>query len=294
MSIVPLAIVKGAAKSQYGSYIGFVGLSYICFKIWELIIEIHDGKIKKLKLIDVFGFLFFAPAFSSGPIGRYSSFLIESEKQMGRDVYINEYLIPGLKKIVLGMFYKFSMAFLISEYVLIRYETLSLKGAIAYMYAYTLYLFFDFAGYSMMAIGTGYLMGIKLPDNFNKPFLARNMKEFWERWHISLSTWFNDFLFSRFVLNNVRNGMFKNPKKAVRWAYLFTMLVMGLWHGLYLHYILYGLYQGLLLVLTDIWVKSKTFRKVKKMRYYNWISRFICFHLIAFGMLIFSGFIIKN
>ena len=294
LAIMPLAIVKIEGKSEYASYLGFAGMSYISFKVWELLIQIHDGKIETLKLQDVVGFLIFAPSFSSGPIGRYQSFLEESEKKVCREEYIEKYLLPGIKKIALGMTYKFALAFMISEYVMARYEHLSVKGAIAYMYAYTLYLFFDFAGYSLMAVGTGYLMGIRLPDNFNKPFLARNMKEFWERWHISLSTWFNDFVFSRFVLNNTRNGLFKSPKKAARWAYLVTMLVMGFWHGLYFHYILYGLYQGVLLVLTDIWVKSKTYRKVKKMKYYNGVSRVICFHMIAFGMLIFSGFVIEN
>ena len=293
-SIMPLAIVKGFGKTTYGAFIGFSGMSYISFKIWELLIEIHDGRIEKANILDILGFLCFAPSFSSGPIGRYPVFKQESEKKVAGKQYVSDYFVPGLKKIVLGMFYKFSIAFIISEYIMSRYESLSFKGAVAYMYAYTLYLFFDFAGYSMMAVGTGYLMGIKMPDNFNKPFLARNMKEFWERWHISLSTWFNDFLFSRFVLNNVRNGLFKNPKKAARWAYICTMLVMGFWHGLYWHYILYGVYQGVLLVLTDCWIKSKTFRKVKKMKYYDWVSRIVCFHLIAFGMLIFSGFLIEK
>ena len=265
LSILPLAIVKLFGKTDYSSYIGFVGISYISFKVWELIIEIHDGKIEKFNFLDIIGFLIFAPSFSSGPIGRFPSFVSESEKMSNRKVYVSEYLVPGLKKIILGMFYKFSIAFVINEYIMSRYTTLSFKGSIAYMYAYTLYLFFDFAGYSMMAVGTGSLMGIKLPDNFNKPFLARNMKEFWERWHISLSTWFNDFLFSRFVLNNVRNGLFKTPRQATRWAYMLTMLTMGFWHGLYLHYILYGIYQGLMLIFTDIWIKSKTYRKVKKM-----------------------------
>ena len=292
LSVAPLAVIKYYGRTSYASYIGFTGASYISFKIWEILFEIHDGKIEKLNFLNVIGFLTFAPTFSSGPIDRYPSFISEMEKKTDRAEYVSGYLIPGIKKIILGMFYKFSIAFLINTYVMSRYETLSVKGAIAYMYAYTLYLFFDFAGYSLMAVGTGCLMGVKVMDNFNKPFLSRNLKEFWERWHISLSTWFGDFVYSRFVLNNVRNGLFKEPRIAARWAFLFPMLVMGFWHGLYWHYILYGLYHGVLLVLTDIWIKSKTFRKVKKLKCYNLVSRIICFHIIAFGMLIFSGFLI--
>ena len=150
-------------------------------------------------------------------------------------------------------------------------------------------MFFDFAGYSNIAIGFGYLMGVRLPENFNKPFLACNMKEFWARWHMSLSTWFNDYVYGRFVLNNVRNGLFKNTKTASRWAYLFTMTTMGLWHGFLLHYLIYGVYEGILLVITDYWVKSKKYREFKKKKYYQAVCIVVCFQFIAFGMLLFSG-----
>ncbi len=169
----------------------------------------------------------------------------------------------------------------------------SIGTTILYMYAYTLYLFFDFAGYSNFAIGTSYILGVKAPENFNKPFLAHNMKEFWDRWHISLSKWFGDYLFSRFVLNTLRNGTFKSKKVAVRCGYMLTMLVMGLWHGTYVFYLVYGLYQGLMLVFTDVYVKSKTYRKFKKSKYYDVISRIVCFQIIAFGMLLFSGYLFK-
>ena len=162
-----------------------------------------------------------------------------------------------------------------------------------YMYLYTFYLFFDFAGYSNMAIGTGYLIGIKVPENFNKPFLARNMKEFWERWHMSLSRWFGDFVFTRIVLNLLRNGIVRNQKNAVRVGYMLTMTLMGFWHGFTLYYVLYGIYQGAALVFTDMYLKSKAYRKHIKMPYYNIISRFICFHIVSFGLLIFSGYLIK-
>lgn len=293
-SMLPILLVRTAAHTHYASYIGFIGMSYICFKVWQLLMDMYDGKIEKLPLIDMLGFLLFAPSFSSGPISRYQSFCDEYAKSIDASSYINDYLAVGIKKIVLGIFYKFAVAFFINTYIMSHITQVTVAGCVEYMYTYTLYLFFDFAGYSLIAIGTGCLMGVRLPDNFNKPFLARNMKEFWDRWHMSLSTWFNDYVFSRFVLNNMRNGLFKNPHHAARWAYMFTMMTMGLWHGFYLHYILYGAYEGFTLVLTDIWVKSKTYRKVRKMKYYNLISRVICFQLISFGMLLFSGFWISN
>ena len=157
------------------------------------------------------------------------------------------------------------------------------------MYSYTFYLFFDFAGYSNMAIGMGYLMGIELPENFNKPFLSCHMKEFWQRWHMSLSIWFNENVFNRFVLNNVRNGLFKNTKTAARVGYIVTMLLMGLWHGFSIHYVIYGLYEGILLVITDYVLKTKFYRKFKNKKYYKVVSIIVCFQFISLGMLLFSG-----
>lgn len=269
--------------------IGFTGISYMCFKIWQIIFDIHDGKIETLKIVDLWLYMLFFPSFASGPIARYQDFMASFER-MERTEYINGYFTTGLKKVLLGVFYKFAMAFFISTYIMNKIpENATVINIVAYMYAYTLYLFFDFAGYSNIAIGMGYLMGVKLPENFNKPFLACNMKEFWNRWHMSLSSWFNDYVFGRFVLNNMRNGLFKNTKVASRWASLFTMTVMGLWHGFSIHYVAYGVYEGVLLVITDFWVKSKVFRKFKKKKYYNVVCRVICFQFIAFGMLLFSG-----
>lgn len=302
LSLMPLLLVKVCSKldvaarlgSPFSIDIGFVGMSYVCFKVWQLLFDIHDDKIKELKFIDLAGFLLFAPSFSSGPIARYETFLSESRKAINGKEYANDYLFGGLKKIFFGIFYKFALAFFIDHFFMSKIGELNVTNAILYAYAYTFYLFFDFAGYSLMAVGTGMLMGVKLPDNFNMPFLARNMKEFWTRWHISLSTWFNDYAFSRFVLTTVRKGIIKNPKSAARWAYLFTMGIMGIWHGFYWHYIIYGLYQGVMLVLTDFWVKSKRYRKVIKMRGYNTVSRIVCLQFIVFGMLLFSGYLIKG
>jgi len=294
LSMMPIIIVRLGAHTHYSSYLGFVGMSYICFKIWQLLIDIHDEKIHKLPLVDVFLFLTFAPSFSSGPISRYEGFCSECNKELKGSDYFNNYFITGIKKLVVGVLYKFAIAYFINTYIMANISTkVTFLGSIEYMYAYTVYLFFDFAGYSLIAIGTGYLMGISLPENFNKPFLARNMKEFWARWHMSLSTWFNDYVFSRFVLNNMRNGLFKNPKYAARVSYMFTMTTMGLWHGFNIHYLLYGIYEGLTLVLTDVYIKTKFYRKHKKLRYYDIVSRIICFQIIAFGMLLFSGYLIE-
>ena len=93
------------------------------------------------------------------------------------------------------------------------------------------HLFFDFAGYSMFALAISNLMGIHSPINFNKPFLSRDLKEFWNRWHMSLSFWFRDFVFMRMVMVLTRKKVFKNRNVTSSVAYILNMLIMGFWHG---------------------------------------------------------------
>jgi len=290
LSMIPILVVRiSVFKPEIKDLIGFTGLSYMCFKIWQILIEIHDEKIDKIGIVDLWLFILFFPSFTSGPIARYQSFVQSFDEDI-RDTYSKEYFVPGIKRIYLGLFYKLAVSFFINEFIMSKLSNEgSLYEYIVYMYSYTLFLFFDFAGYSNIAIGVGQLMGIKLPENFNKPFLAGNMKEFWARWHMSLSTWFSDYVYGRVTLAGVRSGLIRNPKMASRVAYMVTMLLMGLWHGFSLHYIIYGLYEGILLVVSDCWIKSATYRTVRKKKYYNLISRVICFQFIAFGMLLFSG-----
>lgn len=118
-------------------------------------------------------------------------------------------------------------------------------------------------GIQILLLGQAIFWGIRSLKILIKPFLARDMKEFWDRWHISLSKWFGDYVFSRFVLNTLRSGIFKSKKTAVRCGYIFTMTLMGLWHGFYLYYVIYGIYQGLMLAFTDIYLKSKLYRRLK-------------------------------
>lgn len=292
LSILPLIMVKACVYTSHFQFLGFMGISYISFRIWQMIIEIHDHHIESLSLWEVLYFITFFPTISSGPIDRYNRFKKDLDKKIPGKEYLEEYLLTGIKKIITGIAYKFAIANLINIYFISNPATeKTFLNIIVYMYAYTMYLFFDFAGYSAFAIGTSYVLGIKTPENFNKPFLARNMKEFWDRWHISLSKWFGDYLFSRFILNVIRSKKIKSKKAAIRCGYMVTMFTMGLWHGFYLFYITYGIYQGLMLILTDIYTKSKIYRKFKKSNYYDLISRIVCFHIVAFGMLIFSGYL---
>ncbi|MGL4773789.1 MAG: D-alanyl-lipoteichoic acid biosynthesis protein DltB, partial [Clostridium sp.] len=267
LALAPLIFCKLAIKiTGWTTGFGFVGISYLTFKVLGMIIEIYDGAIKEINLKKLFYFTTFFPTISSGPIDRWRRFEENLNKKIGREEYINEYLLPGIRKIAQGALYKFVLAFIIDTYWLMNIsDGITFGNSISYMYAYTLFLFFDFAGYSLFAVGTSYILKIKTPDNFNKPFLSKDMKEFWTRWHISLSRWFGDYIFSRFVLSSMRKKRFKSRVQASHVAQIITMFIMGVWHGLTVYYLLYGVYQGVVLVLTDIYQrKSKFYKKYKK------------------------------
>lgn len=292
LSLLPLVFNKISGFTAFG-IIGFVGISYMSFKTVQIIIDIYDGNIDEIKLTDTLYFVLFFPTLSSGPIDRYRKFIDEINAEIPRDVYINDYLLVGIKKMVVGLAYKFFFASLI--YIVWLKEIPndgSIFSLVQYMYCYTLYLFFDFAGYSNMAIGTGYLFGVKVPENFDKPFVSKDMKEFWTRWHISLSRWFGDYIFSRFVLNTLKNKKYRKKKKNVyRVGQMITMTTMGIWHGLTWYYIAYGVYQGIALALTDDYLASKFHKKHAKNKHYQFLQIFVTFHIICFGMLIFSGYL---
>ncbi|WP_294405835.1 D-alanyl-lipoteichoic acid biosynthesis protein DltB [uncultured Clostridium sp.] len=295
LSMMPLLIVKIAAVNKVTKTIGFVGLSYLNFRSIQIIIEIYDGTIKELNMWETLYFLIFFPTLSSGPVDRSRRFNEDIKRKIEGSVYINEYLLTGIIKISKGMIYKFIIAAFISVLWMDKIpKEITVINSWNYMYAYSLYLFFDFAGYSSFAVGTAYILGVKVPENFNKPFISKDMKEFWTRWHISLSRWFGDYIFSRFVLNSMRKKRFKNRITASHVAQIITMAIMGFWHGLEVFYVIYGFYQGIVLVLTDIYQrKSKFYKKHKKEKWFNYVQIFITFHVACFGLLIFSGYLFK-
>ena len=158
------------------------------------------------------------------------------------------------------------------------------------MYLYTFYLFFDFAGYSLMAVGSSNILGISTPMNFNKPFLSIDIKDFWNRWHISLSTWLRDFVFSRVFMEATKKKRFKKRLTTAMYAYMVNMLLMGFWHGLTISYIIYGFYHGVLMAGFEYYQKKSKFYKVNRSKtWYKILSWFITINLIMIGLYIFSG-----
>ena len=289
LSILPLVVNKVFAIIQL-HLLAFIGISYMSFKTIQIMLEISDGLIKeKISVKDYLQFLLFFPTVSSGPIDRSRRFLKEINEVMPRKDYL-ELAGDGIYRIVLGLLYKVVLSTYVYQILLALSNTGTVVYSIKYMYLYTLYLFFDFAGYSLMAVGSSNVLGIQTPMNFNKPFLSIDIKDFWTRWHITLSTWLRDFVFSRVLMQVIRKKWFKNRLHNAAYAYMVNMLVMGFWHGISVSYIAYGFYHGILMSGFEIYQKKSTFyKKHKNKTWYKLISWFVTMNLVMVGFFIFSG-----
>ncbi|ORO59896.1 D-alanyl-lipoteichoic acid biosynthesis protein DltB [Streptococcus oralis subsp. oralis] len=289
LSILPLVINKVFALTSL-HLLAFIGISYMSFKTIQIMLEISDGLIKeKVSVKDYLQFLLFFPTVSAGPIDRSRRFLKEINEVMPRKEYL-ELAGDGVYRIVLGLLYKVVLSTYVYQMLLTLSNTGTVVYSIKYMYLYTLYLFFDFAGYSLMAVGSSNILGIQTPMNFNKPFLSVDIKDFWTRWHITLSTWLRDFVFSRVLMQVIRKKWFKNRLHNATYAYMVNMLVMGFWHGLSVSYIVYGFYHGVLMAGFEVYQKKSNFyKKNKNKNWYKLLSWFVTMNLVMVGFFIFSG-----
>lgn len=289
LSILPLVLNKVFALTSL-HLLAFIGISYMSFKTIQIMLEISDGLIKeKISVKDYLQFLLFFPTVSAGPIDRSRRFLNEINDVMPRKEYL-ELAGDGVYRIVLGLLYKVVLSTYVYQMLLALSNTGTVVYSIKYMYLYTLYLFFDFAGYSLMAVGSSNVLGIQTPMNFNKPFLSVDIKDFWTRWHITLSTWLRDFVFSRVLMQVIRKKWFKNRLHNATYAYMVNMLVMGFWHGLSISYIIYGFYHGVLMAGFEVYQKKSNFyKKNKNKNWYKLLSWFVTMNLVMVGFFIFSG-----
>lgn len=271
------------------SLIGFTGISYLTFRNIQMVIEIYDGVIAKVPLGEYTGFILFFPSISSGPIDRSRRFSADWNKIYEKNEYL-ELCMDGVYRILLGLVYKMILAAPFYQGMQFCSRNTDFLSNAGYAYCYGLYLFFDFAGYSFMAVGTAYILGIRLPDNFRRPFVSIDIRDFWDRWHISLSHWFRDFLFTRFIMQCSRKKWFHTRLQRACAGFLVNMGVMGLWHGLTTSYIIYGLYHGVLLAGTEVYQKKSGFyKKYKTAKWYRGLSWFVTMQAVFFGFFIFSG-----
>ncbi len=267
-----------------------IGVSFFTFKLLSYIIEIHREHIEPSKDITEFAtYIAFFPTILSGPIDRPDKFLPQLKKHHTLDYYL---AADGCRQILWGMFTKMCIAdnlAIITNSAWNTYETLPSTMLLAAALLYPIQLYADFDGYSNMAIGVGKLLGFRVNRNFNHPFLARNMAEYWRRWHMSLTGWITDYVFMplNIAFRNIGNW-------GIVMAAMINLILIGLWHGANWTYGAFGFYHGLLfipLILSGAFAKNK---KLKANTYglpflKDFGKMIITFCLVVIGHVIFRA-----
>lgn len=219
------------------------GISFYTFESLSFVIDVYRRQVSPPKsALEFFAFIGMFPRFIAGPIVRYRDMV----SQFGN--YSGMRLESGLFLFVFGLFLKCGFADNFEpfvEYAFLDYRKADFFGAWLGALAYTMQIYFDFSGYSLMAMGLGRCLGFEFPKNFNRPYLATSLQDFWRRWHISLSTWLRDYLYI---------PLGGNRKSALRTHLnlLITMALGGLWHGARGNFVCWGVWHGLFLCVERI------------------------------------------
>ena len=267
-----------------------IGISFYTFKSLSYVFDIYFDTLKPTNSLRDFGlYVFFFPNILAGPIDRASEFLPQinkepfiSKEDIGKAMFL---IMAGLfKKVVIADYISLNFVDRIFDFPL-RYTGIENLLAI---YGYALQIYCDFSGYSDMAIGIALLMGFKLMDNFNSPFKASSIADFWRRWHISLSKWLLDYLFKPIQLSLRSLRIYANII-----ALLVTFLLCGLWHGAGWNFILWGAIHGFMMSFALLIAKPKnklyTLLRIKDTKILKFFSVIVTFHLVAVSFLVFRS-----
>jgi D-alanyl-lipoteichoic acid acyltransferase DltB (MBOAT superfamily) len=233
--------------------IRWLGYSYIAFRLLHTIRDRQSGRLPPVPLGEYIVYVIFFPALSAGPIDRIERFSGDLRRIPQRTA--EDWGTAG-KRIVLGLFKKFVLADGLALMALNAANALQVRSAgwaWILLYAYAFQIFFDFSGYTDIALGTARLLGFKLPENFNAPFLKPNLTQFWSNWHMTLTQWFRAYFFNP-ITRALRSG--KKPLSIpviILITQLATMVLIGLWHGVSVNFILWGLWHGFGLFLHNRW-----------------------------------------
>lgn len=215
-------VISGIPKLELSNLLVPLGISFFTFKLLHYLIDAWWGKKPRGSYVDFLAYMLFFQILPSGPVERWPNFLNQSRELAGfRWTYVTE----GAYRILIGLCKKLVLADLLAIYA----GGLQVQGqtTIGYWlaaYAYALQIYFDFSGYSDIAIGSGRLFGYRIAENFNNPYFKRNISLFWKNWHMSLTSWFRDYIF-------IPLGGSRVPFYRIVLNTFIMMMVTGLWHG---------------------------------------------------------------
>jgi len=230
----------------------WLGFSYIAFRLIHVLRDKQTGRLPELALSEFATYVVFFPSLAAGPIDRAERFA----QDLRKDFVLTqaETLLAG-QRIAIGLFKKFVIAdtlasIALNDLLATQVRTTGWMWVIVYAYAFQIY--FDFSGYTDIAIGIARLVGIKLPENFAAPYLKPNLTQFWNSWHMTLTQWFRSYFFNPF------NRWMRGLKNIPLWTMILigqvsTMLLIGLWHGITLNFVFWGLWHGSGLFIQNRW-----------------------------------------
>ena len=252
-----------------------IGISFYTFQTMSYLVDVYRGKVEVQKnLTNLAMYVSFFPQLIAGPIVRY----IDIEKQLNDRVHTIEKFSNGIRRFIIGLTKKVLIANILGELINL-FSTSGDKTVLFYwMYAIAnmLQIYFDFSGYSDMAIGLGKMFGFEFLENFNYPYIATSITDFWRRWHISLSSWFRDYVY--IPLGGNRKGIVTQIRNIlIVWA------LTGFWHGANWNFIIWGVYFGIILIIEKLFL-LKVLEKTPKI-----ISRIYVLFVVLISFIIFSN-----
>lgn len=225
-----------------------LGISFYTFSAVGYLIDVKRGDVDSRSFEEVLSYISFFPKITSGPIQESSDYFrqINERNSLGLQTFV-----PGIEIFLFGLFKKIVLADRLSVFVNQVYEMPNTFGSFTVLLgviSYSFQIYFDFSGYSDMAVGVGKMLGFDLPKNFNLPYLAHNVTELWKRWHITLSTWLMKYVY--FSLGGNRKGKIRTYVNLI-----LTMVIGGIWHGANWTYVIWGLLHGLALAAHKAWME---------------------------------------
>ena len=278
-------------ESALATDLRWLGFSYIAFRLIHVLRDKQMGRLPELSLAEFGTYVVFFPSLAAGPIDRAERFAqdLRREFKLSQD----ETLSAG-QRLAVGLFKKFVIADALALIALndaLATQVRSTGWMWVVVYAYTFQIYFDFSGYTDIAIGIARLVGIKLPENFAAPYLKPNLTQFWNSWHMTLTQWIRAYVFNPF------NRWLRTYRSIPAWTMILlgqlaVMLLIGLWHGITLNFIFWGLWHGLGLFLQNRWSDFAKTRivtdnpRLKSALYVGGVL--LTFHFVALGWVFFA------
>jgi alginate O-acetyltransferase complex protein AlgI len=247
-------VLEGGHTYDIAAIILPIGISFFTFQKISYSVDIYRKTAPPLKsLLDYSLYIMLFPQLIAGPIVRYNEIADQLNNREFRNYNDRIY---GLYRFAIGLAKKVIIANVLGEKadLIFGLESVDLNSSVAWLgiICYTFQIYFDFSGYSDMAIGLGRMMGFKFPENFNSPYISQSITEFWKRWHITLGSWMRDYLYIPLGGNRVSS---KVRLYSNLWL---VFLISGLWHGASWNFVLWGAYHGLFLIFDRLFLNTLT------------------------------------